>query len=81
MTNVTAATVTRSRALAQLDLRRRRAKVTHDQIAARAEVHRTYVVHYFAGRRTPKYDVIRPATEALCAAAEAKRAKKAKRAA
>lgn len=51
----------------RLDAERRRWKVTHDAIATRADVDRTYVVHYFAGRRFPRHDVIEPATKALIA--------------
>jgi hypothetical protein len=88
---VTADTVRRPRVLSQadrdrllaareeLDKRRRNHKaITHDAIATRAGVSRTYVVHYFAGRRFPRHDVIEPATEALIAEATAA-ARRAKR--
>jgi hypothetical protein len=48
--------------------RLRSRRITQEQVAARAQVDRTYVCHYLAGRRSPKKDRIQRAIDALCAA-------------
>ena len=44
--------------------------ITHDDIAAEARCHRTYVVQYFSGRRSPR--AVELAAEKLIAERQAK---------
>lgn len=68
---VTTATVTQGtrqlkRKRRELQERCRAAEITHDKIAAEARCHRTSVVHFFSGRRSPR--AVELAIEKLLAA-------------
>lgn len=73
---MTTATVTQGtrqlkRARRALSEQCRAAQITHDAIAAEARCHRTSVVHFFSGRRSPR--AVELAIEKLLLAADAQR--------
>jgi hypothetical protein len=76
---VTAVTVTIPKWLGRLNSARKRLGITHDMIAARAKCDRTYVVHFFSGRRAPAR--LRVVTEELVAEARRERPRRPREAA